>query len=119
WVFPRADYPFYREPLEVYCARPGVALDADAARCNNVNQQATSRSEKPWNIVLILLETQRAMNIGHLKPYGALHSSSPYLDSMAARGAFWTRMVATGLPTINSWMSLHLSVPQHPTRFLA
>src|SRR5690606_7859723 len=24
-----------------------------------------------------------------------------------------------GIPTINSWMSLHLSIPQHPTRYIA
>jgi arylsulfatase A-like enzyme len=123
WVFPLSDYPFYRVPLEVHCARPEVASGADTARCGNVGPRPAAppgkNAEKPWNIVLILMETQRAMNIGHLKPYGAPHSSSPYLDSMAARGSFWTRMVATGLPTINSWMSLHLSVPQHPTRFLA
>jgi phosphoglycerol transferase MdoB-like AlkP superfamily enzyme len=68
---------------------------------------------------LVLLETQRALNIGHLIPYGAQFSSSPYLDTLATRGAFWTRMVTTGTPTINSWVSLHLSVPQHPTRYIA
>src|SRR5215217_3868195 len=26
WVFPIAGYPYYREPLEYHCARPGVAL---------------------------------------------------------------------------------------------
>lgn len=97
WVFPRPDYPFYREPRGPQPAHAG----------------------KPWNIVLILMETQRAVNVGHLQPYGARHSSSPYLDQLAAQGTFWTRMVATGIPTINSWMSLHLSVPQHPTRYLA
>jgi hypothetical protein len=101
WVFPLPEYPYYREPLV-----PSAAL-------------ATAPDGRPWNFMLILLETQRAINVGHLKPYGALHSSSPYLDTLAARGAYWTRMVATGLPTINSWMSLHLSVPQHPTRYLA
>lgn len=119
WVFPREEYPFYREPLEVYCARP----DAEPAKCVSPAARPApalvDRDARPWNIVLILLETQRAMNVGHLKPYGAPHSSSPYLDTLAARGAFWTRMVATGIPTINSWMSIHLSVPQHPMRYIA
>ncbi len=101
WVFPRSDYPFYREP------RPGTET------------ALKKPGEKPWNIVLILMETQRAINVGHLIPYGAQHSSAPYLDQLAAQGTFWTRMVATGIPTINSWMSIHLSVPQHPTRYLA
>lgn len=120
WVFPLLQYPFYREPVEIYCARP----DADADRCARAIPAAsaphdTRRDGRPWNIVFILLETQRALNIGHLQPYGALYSSSPYLDTLASQGSFWTRMVATGIPTINSWMSLHLSIPQHPTRFIA
>jgi arylsulfatase A-like enzyme len=146
WVFPLAGYPYYREPLEYHCARPGVTLpvcaldedgdgfsksrdclDSDAGAHpgarevpgNGVDENCDGRDEKPWNFVLILLESHRALNVGHLKPYGATHSSSPYLDTLAARGAFWTRMVATGIPTINSWMSMHLSVPQHPTRYIA
>src|SRR5690606_42152677 len=117
WVFPLPDYPFYREPLEVYCARP----DADDGRCARVSPGPTERAgdERPWNIIFILLETQRALNVGHLIPYGAQYSSSPFLDTLAAHGTFWTRMVATGIPTINSWMSLHLSIPQHPTRYIA
>lgn len=123
WVFPQPDYPYYREPLETYCARP----EAVAARCSvvrarddrNALHPAQPTQERPWNFMLILMETQRAVNVGHLKPYGAIHSSSPYLDTLAAQGTFWTRMIATGLPTINSWMSMHLSIPQHPTRYLA
>lgn len=120
WVFPLPDYPYYREPLEVYCWRP----EADAERCASARAKDSSprpagRQERPWNIVLILLETQRALNVGHLAPYGAPYNSSPFLDTLAARGTYWTRMVATGIPTINSWMSLHLSIPQHPTRYIA
>lgn len=117
WVFPLPDYPFYREPLEVYCARP----DADASRCARVSSDPAERSgdERPWNVIFILLETQRALNVGHLIPYGAQYSSSPFLDTLASHGTFWTRMVATGIPTINSWMSLHLSILQHPTRYIA
>ena len=114
WVFPRPDYPFYREPLEFWCARP----ETRDARCRALPAPSMPAG-KPWNFVFILLETQRALNVGHLIPYGARHSSSPYLDTLAAGGAFWTRMVATGIPTINSWMSMHLSVPQHPTRYIA
>ncbi len=128
WVFPLDEYPYYREPLEIYCRRP----DADAGHCPagakvGANDHLPQRDPasagipggRPWNIVLILLETQRALNVGHLAPYGAPHNSSPYLDTLAKRGTFWTRMVTTGIPTINSWMSMHLSIPQHPTRYIA
>src|SRR5690606_37676258 len=69
WVFPLPDYPFYREPLEFYCARP----DAEPRPCADFTGSASPRNRdaRPWNIVLILLETQRALNVGHLKPYGA------------------------------------------------
>jgi hypothetical protein len=156
WVFPLAEYPFYREPAEYRCARsddhpaglPASALspafcaeDADgdgypksrdcldsdpAAHAgaydrpgNGVDENCNGVDSKPWNFVLILMESHRALNVGHLGPYGATHSFSPFLDTLARTGAFWTRMVATGIPTINSWMSLHISVPQHPTRYLA
>ncbi len=118
WVFPLPGYPFYREPLEIYCARP----EAEPDRCAHsvpATSSASGKEDGPWNIVFILLETQRALNVGHLKPYGALYASSPFLDTLATHGTFWTRMVATGIPTINSWMSLHLSIPQHPTRYIA
>ncbi len=104
WVFPRADYPFYREPR----LHPG---EADAA--------VSGGDSQPWNFVLFLLESHRALNVGHLKPYGALDSATPFLDSLAHAGHFWTRMITSGLPTINALICTHLSIPQHPTRMIS
>lgn len=119
WIFPLEDYPYYREPMQTDCRSPHAGSTRCKAPPETASVPARAPDGKPWNFMLILLETQRALNVGHLKPYGAPHSSSPYLDTLAARGTYWSRMVATGLPTINSWMSLHLSIPQHPTRYLA
>lgn len=98
---------------------PGVRPGARDVPHNGTDEDCSGVDARPWNFVLILMETHRALNIGHLAPYGATYSSSPFLDTLARDGAFWTRMVATGIPTINSWISLHLSVPQHPTRYIA
>lgn len=120
WVFPLPDYPYYRIPKEQWCrGNPGAEDCARVLERHAGPVPARAPDGKPWNFLFLLLETQRALNAGHLAPYGAPHSSAPWLDSLAGNGAFWTRMVATGLPTINSWMSAHLSIPQHPTRFIS
>jgi phosphoglycerol transferase MdoB-like AlkP superfamily enzyme len=59
------------------------------------------------------------LNVGYLEPYGATSSATPFLDSLARTGHAWTRMVASGVPTINALMAIHLSIPQHPTRQMA
>jgi phosphoglycerol transferase MdoB-like AlkP superfamily enzyme len=69
--------------------------------------------------VLILLESHRALNTGHLVPHGATSAATPFLDSLARTNHYWTRMVAAGVPTINALLAIHLSVPQHPTRQIA
>lgn len=100
WIFPSPDYPYYRVPV------PGSGPEPDP-------------DETPWNFVLLILESHRALHTGHLVPYGALDSATPFLDSLARANHYWTRMVAGGLPTINALLSIHLSIPQHPTRQIA
>jgi phosphoglycerol transferase MdoB-like AlkP superfamily enzyme len=65
------------------------------------------------------------MNVGYLKPFGSLPghdgpTPTPVMDSLAAGHAHaWTRFSCSGIPTINALMSTHLSILQHPTRYIA
>lgn len=137
WVFPEADLPFYRISVEHACQQglpSGENCDEDIDNdgysrrtdCNDaiptgfpgaseipsngVDEDCDGVDQKPWNVLLILLETHRAQNVGHLKPYGARESSSPFLDELAAGGRYWARHSVNGLPTIEGFFSVHCSV---------
>lgn len=94
---------------------PGNGVDED---CNGIDAGAK-------NFVILLLESHRGVNAGYLKPFGALPgydgpSPTPVLDSLAdGRAHAWTRFSCSGIPTINALMSTHLSILQHPTRYIA
>jgi len=139
WVFPLPDHPFARLTLEDACAArlpavSAVECDADAdadghpARddCddhdptaypgaedvpgNGVDEDCSGADARPWNVVLISLETHRALNVGHLKPFGARDGATPALDALAARNHFWTRHAVNGLPTIEGFFSMQCSI---------
>ncbi len=55
------------------------------------------------NIVLIALDTQRA---DHLGCYGYPKNTSPFLDSIAARGVVFERCYAPNIPTHPSFTTL-------------
>ncbi len=92
---------------------------------NGVDEDCDGVDAGPRNFVLILMESHRGMNAGYLKPFGSLpnHSGAtptPVLDSLAlGRAHAWTRFSCSGIPTINALMSTHLSILQHPTRYIA
>lgn len=137
WAFPEAGAPFYRMTEEEACqrglggeercgrdgdgdgapartdcddARPDVHPGAADLPSNGVDEDCSGADTRPWNVLLIILETHRALEVGHLAPYGATGASTPRLDALAARGAFWTRHSVNGLPTIDSFFSLHCSM---------
>jgi arylsulfatase A-like enzyme len=98
WSFPDPSLPFWKVPVG------SDTLVPDSAR---------------RNIVLVVMETGRALNCGFLKPWGAVRDATPFLDSVAATGRVWARHMCPSLPTVRALMSIHLGVPDHPSRTIA
>jgi len=113
WAFPDTAYPYYRAP-SAPCQAQGSDIPGDG-----IDQDCDGVDAKPVNMVLLIFESHRAVNCGHLQPYGATASATPSLDSLAALGHFWTRFSVGGIPTINALMATHLSMPQHPKRYIS
>ncbi len=72
--------------------------------------------DSQWNVVLIVLESHRALNCGFLRPYGAVRDATPFLDAMAPRAEIWTRYQCPALPTVRALASIHLGILNHPSR---
>jgi hypothetical protein len=68
FVFPDSAYPFYKVP--------GIKDALIAA----------NQGRKPPNIVMLLLESQRGVHCGYLKPYGASAAATPVMDALLV---FW------------------------------
>ena len=86
---------------------------------DGVDQDCDGTDSRPVNLVFVILESHRAVNVGYLRSYGAAADATPFLDSLAAQSHIWTRFHTTGVPTINALVTTHLSILQHPTRYIA
>jgi Sulfatase/Putative metal-binding motif len=92
---------------------------------NGVDEDCDGLDAHPKNFVLILMESHRGMNTGYLQPFGSLPghkgaTPTPVMDSLAqGRAHAWTNFSCSGIPTINALMSTHLSILQHPQRYIA
>jgi arylsulfatase A-like enzyme len=93
--------------------RPG-AVDVPG---DGVDQDCSGVDEAPWNVLLVVLESHRAVNVGHLRPDG--RGSTPVLDRLAAEGTTFTSAVCNGLPTIASFMTIQTGLLPHPEVFVA
>jgi len=95
WTFPDPSLPYWKTP------RGG---------------ETVAPPESAWNVVLVVLESHRALNAGFLAPWGAVRDATPFLDSVAPRAEIWTDFHVTALPTVRSLTSIHLGVSNHPDR---
>lgn len=95
WDFPDSNLPYWKVP------RGGLHV---------------APRDSQWNIVLIVLESHRALNCGFLMPYGAVRDATPFLDSVAPKAEIWTRYQCPALPTVRALASLHLGILNHPSR---
>jgi arylsulfatase A-like enzyme len=84
---------------------------------NGVDEDCSGADAEPWNVLLVVLESHRAVNVGHLRPDGK--GATPVLDSLAAEGTTFTRAVCNGLPTIASFMTIQTGLLPHPEVWVA
>lgn len=79
---------------------------------NGIDEDCSGLDAEPWNVLLLILETHRAVNVGHIFP--GKDASTPGLDALAAQGLAHSRAVANGTPTIFSFMAIHTGILPHP-----
>lgn len=104
---------------------PSVHPGAVEVPSDGRDQDCDGIDARPWNFIVLMLESHRAVSVGHLQPYmgtgGAPRSESPtpFLDSLAGSGHYWSRFQVAGIPTVNALFASHLSLLQHPSRYIA
>ena len=76
-------------------------------------QLKQQRALKP-NFILILMESERGLNVGCLNP-NLKPSPTPFIDSIAAHSRLWERMHTSGLPTTGGVLTTHLGISDHST----
>ncbi len=92
WVFQSPDYPLSR---------------VHRGPC-------PKRGDRPWNFVLLQLETFRAQDLKLFNP--SLNSEpTPFLDRLgrSSDSAYWPRFYCNGLPTVYAFMALHTGLLPH------
>ncbi len=78
------------------------------------DQPSAPSAEERWNVILLQVETLRALEVGaldrRLRP-----SPTPNLDALATgpNGALWGRFMTFGPPTVTGTMSGHCGVRPH------
>jgi len=75
---------------------------------------------KPWNFVIISIETFRAMNVPLLNPNEEVETT-PFIRSLATseHSSYYTRFISNGQPTIASFMALHTGLLPHSRKTVA
>lgn len=127
-----AGFPDFAAGIDCSADRDGdgvpLALDCDDSRADvhpgapdlpgdGVDQDCSGVDSRPWNVLLIVLESHRAVNVGHMRPDGV--GDTPVLDRLASEGTTFTRAVANGLPTIASFMTIQTGLLPHPEVYVA
>lgn len=111
WEFVSKDYPFYKKRT---------------TKCPTQKRQ--------WNVIVIVLETFRAMNMKSFNPKANVEAT-PFMDKVAqgsvsgdyswtqnkfsAQSAYWPRFVSNGQPTVVSFMAIQTGLIPHSSKTVA
>ncbi|MBR3669303.1 MAG: sulfatase-like hydrolase/transferase [Fibrobacter sp.] len=82
-----------------------------SAELLNSEKLKAQREMKP-NFILVLMESQRGLNVGYMNPQ-IQPTPTPFMDSLAASSHVWMRMHTSGVPTTGGVLSTHLGIPHH------
>ena len=82
-----------------------------SAELLNSEKLKAQREMKP-NFILVLMESQRGLNVGYMNPQ-IQPTPTPFMDSLAAHSHVWMRMHTSGVPTTVGVLSTHLGIPHH------
>lgn len=93
-------------PLQRDCDDRDPAVHPGAAEVpsDGVDQDCSGADDKPWNFLVVILESHRGMSVSHVP--GGLNWS-PELDKLARQGMAQGRGQAAALPTIGAFMAIH------------
>ena len=102
WRFDQTEFPYLRTPA----TGTGEHVTSDG-------------SGRPWNVLLLQLETLRGWDTGFLRPERA-PSPTPFLDRLARDPStgYWTRCASFGPPTVNNVLAVHCSLLPHTRHYV-
>jgi phosphoglycerol transferase MdoB-like AlkP superfamily enzyme len=107
-----SQYPLWQERV----AAPNE-MDADSAKTRDklaAYLKAEENAKGPWNVVVVLLKSAQASDIGYLNPPGT-KSLAPGLDTILSEGVSFTEAIASGSQSMHGQIAALCSLYSFPS----